>query len=289
MTTVSMPHESGPVIVGVDTHADVHVAAAVDHLGRMLGRLEVATTPSGYKRLLRWSQSLGSTPAVFGVEGTGSYGAGLARYLAESGCTVVEINRPDRRARRAHGKSDPIDAEAAGRAVLAGSARCVPKSGQDRVGMIRNLRMARRSAVKMRTITLNQIDALVLTAPDALRSRLRELSGAERVQICASFRPGAVTSVTAAAKASLRCLAIRYSCLGDELEVLEPELARLTAEAAPALVALRGVGPDVAGALLVAAGDNPQSHRSPRPRGRPIATGSTAAAIGAPTTRSGAS
>jgi transposase len=261
MATVSMPQETAGVIVGVDTHADVHVAAALDPLGRALGRLEICTTSTGYRRLLRWAQGFSST-AIFGVEGTGSYGAGLARYLTAAGCTVIEINRPDRRDRRAQGKSDPLDAEAAARAVLGGKAKCIPKADHAQVGMIRSLRVARRSAVKMRTLAVNQMIALVVTAPDALRDRLRGLPAADLVGVCAALRPGAVTTPTAAMKMALRCLAIRHQCLSGEMELLDAELSRLTVEAAPALRTIQGIGPDVAGALLVAAGDNPQRMRS---------------------------
>jgi transposase len=261
MVTVSMPQETVGVIVGVDTHADVHVAAALDPLGRALGRLEICTTSNGYSRLLRWAQRF-SSRAIFGVEGTGSYGAGLARYLTAAGCTVIEINRPDRSDRRAQGKSDPLDAEAAARAVLSGKAQCIPKADHAQVGMIRSLRVARRSAVKMRTLAINQMIALVVTAPDALRDRLRGLPAADLVDVCAGLRPGAVTTPTAALKMALRCLAIRHQCLGGEVELLDAELSRLTVEAAPALRTIQGIGPDVAGALLVAAGDNPQRMRS---------------------------
>lgn len=257
----SMADGVSGVIVGVDTHADVHVAAALDLLGRRLGTLEVATTTPGYERLLRWASAFGPVTG-FGVEGTGSYGAGLKRHLAEAGCTVIEINRPDRRARRGHGKSDPLDAEAAARAVLAGGAHAIPKADQNRIGMIRTLRVARRSAVKMRTQVSNQMAALVVTAPDALRDRLRGLTTAQLVHRSAVLRPGAITTPTAASKLALRSLAIRHQGLSTELEMLDRELGRLTTEAAPTLSDLNGVGPDVAGALLVAAGDNPERLRS---------------------------
>ena len=261
MTTVSMADGVSGVVVGVDTHADVHVAAALDLLGRHLGTLEIATTARGYEQLLRWARAFGPVTR-FGVEGTGSYGAGLARHLARAGCTVTEINRPDRRARRARGKSDPLDAEAAARAVLAGAAQAIPKADHDRVGMIRTLRVARRSAMKMRIQVSNQMTALVVTAPEPLRDQLRSRSLAHLVRVCAMLRPGAVSTPTAASKLALRSLTLRYQGLCSELEMLDRELARLTREAAPALSDLTGVGPDVAGALLVAAGDNPGRLRS---------------------------
>jgi transposase len=225
------------VTVGVDTHGEIHVAAAfTSDLGRPLGHLEVPTTPTGYGRLLSWAQAFGDGPPRFGVEGTGAYGAGLARHLRRAGCTVIEVNRPNRQTRHARGKSDPVDAEAAARAVLSGEAASIPKSDGDRVGMIRTLRVARRSAVHSTTQIINQIHALLVTAP--------------------------ITTPTAATKMTLRALARRHQYLGEELATLNVELERLTQEVAPELCALKGVGPDVAGALLVAAGDNPERLRS---------------------------
>jgi transposase len=137
------------VILGVDTHLDFHVAVAVDHLGRRLGESSVPATVKGYERLLRWAEGFG--PLRFaGVEGTSSYGAGLTRHLRASGIEVLEVERPDRRRRSSRSnlqKSDPSDAEAAARAVLAGETSGVPKSGDGEVEMIRALRAARRSAM----------------------------------------------------------------------------------------------------------------------------------------------
>ncbi len=155
----------GGATIGVDTHGDIHVAAAfTSDLGRPLGHLEIETTPAGYRRLLTWARRL-ADDLQFGLEGTGSYGAGLARFLRDAGHTVLEVNRPNRQARHARGKSDPVDAEAAARAVLSGEATAVAKRDDDRVGMIRSLRVARRSAVKATTQITNQIKALIVTAP----------------------------------------------------------------------------------------------------------------------------
>lgn len=249
------------VTVGVDTHADIHVGVALDRVGRRLGLLEIATTPSGYRKLLSWAQQQGEVSA-FGIEGTGSYGAGLTRFLSAAGYPVLEVNRPNRQTRRANGKSDPADAEAAARAVLAGTATAVPKADQEAVGMIKCLRVERRSAVKMRTQTINQMKALLVTAPEPLRSDLRGLTVTELVASAAAFRPGDITTIAAATKFALRGLARRYQQLDTEISALDLQLARLTAMAAPALMAVNGVGPDVAGALLVAVGDNPERLRS---------------------------
>ena len=255
MTTMAHPAATR-VTVGVDTHGDVHVAHANDQLGRRLDTLSVPTTPSGYRDLLAWGRRLGE-PDAWGVEGTGAYGAALARFLCDHGQVVVEVNRPDRAARRRRGKSDPLDAEAAARAVQAGEATGLPKAGTGQVEMIRSLRVARSSAMKARTQAINAIKALLVTAPLDLREQLRGLPAAQLVSTSARLEPGPLTSPTAAAMLALRTLAGRYQALSAEITTLTSELERLTAKAAAPLVARFGVGPDSAGALLVAAGDNP--------------------------------
>lgn len=262
MASGSMAHVGAGVTVGVDTHGDVHVAAAfTSDLGRPLGHLEVPTTPRGYRHLLRWARRLG-TPVQFGVEGTGSFGAGLTRFLRAEGCAVIEVNRPNRQTRRSRGKSDPVDAEAAARAVLSGEATVIAKDDQALIGMISSLRVARRSAMKMRTQTSNQMHALVVRAPAELRERLRTLSGDHFIDVAAALRPGAITTPVAATKLALKHLALRHQLLSDDVMTLDIELSRLTEQAAPMLCDLIGVGPDVAGALLVAVGDNPARFRS---------------------------
>ena len=154
---------------GVDTHRDVHVAAVVDGTGRLLGSESFAAETAGYRRLLAWLRSRGRLVRV-GVEGTGSYGAGLARYLTAAGIEVVEVNRPNRQLRRQRGgKTDSVDAEAAARAAASGQATSVPKSCVGPVECLRMLVVARRSATKARTQAANQIHALVTTAPEQLK------------------------------------------------------------------------------------------------------------------------
>lgn len=250
------------VTVGVDTHKDTHVARAKDQLGRRLGDVKIVpTTPDGYQELLSWARSLGEVEA-FGIEGTGSWGAGLARYLATQQVRVLEIVRPSRQARRRNGKSDPADADAAASAVLSGDAQGLPKSGDDRVEMIRVLRVARTTALKARTQAMNALHAMVVTAPAELREALRRLSDAALVGRCAHLRPGPLTNPTAATKAALRSLATRHQALTKELNQLSAKLDQLVTAVAPTLLALFGVGPDSAGVLLVAAGDNPERMRS---------------------------
>ena len=169
----------------------------------------------------------------------------------------MEVNRPDRSTRYRKGKSDPTDAEMAARAVLAGVADANPKSGEGAVEMIRMLKSARDSAVKARTQALNQMKALVVTAPAQLREHLTGLTAAALVTRCKSFRTGRLEDPTSAAKYALRSLARRYSQLGNEMRELEDEIHRLTRTTAPALVDSFGVGPDTATTLLIAAGSNP--------------------------------
>ena len=218
--------------------------------------LQIPTTPAGYAQLLRWAQGLGE-PVAWGVEGTGCYGAGLARFLAANDQLVVEVNRTDRQARRRQGKSDPLDAQAAARAVQAGQARVVPKAGGGQVEMIRCLRVARATAMRARTQTINTLKGLLVTAPAELREQLRGRSTTRLVQAAAALEPGPITSPLAAATLALGILARRHQALSAEIDTLTTQLEGLVATAAPELITRFGIGHDSAGALLVAAGDNP--------------------------------
>lgn len=244
------------VTLGVDTHADLHVAAVLDHLGRLLGTRSFPSTVAGYRELLSWATSHGDL-RIAGVEGTGSYGAGLSRYLVSAGVRVVEVERPNRQYRRRLGKSDHTDAEAAARAVHAGTSLGLPKTSDGPVEAIRVFRAARRSAIKARTQAANQLRAFVLTAPDELRTRLSPLPLAELVRVASRFRIRLADSVSSATRYVLRSVARRHMDLSAEISELDRVLVELVSEAAPDLLALPGVGTDTAGALLVAAGDNP--------------------------------
>ncbi len=249
------------IIVGVDTHKDIHVAVAIDTLGRRQGQLAVPATTAGYQQLHRWALDFGPNQG-FGVEGTGSYGAGLARYLHNRDAHVIEVNRPDRATRHRLGKSDPIDAESAARAVLAGTATGIPKHGDDYVEMIRVLKLTRDSAVKSQTQATNQVKAVLVTAPPQLREALQGLPRIALLQRCAVLRAGELTTPMAAAKHALRLLARRALGLRAEAKALRAQLTTLTAAACPALVELTGIGPDSAAQLLISAGDNAQRLRS---------------------------
>jgi transposase len=258
------PDTEAEVILGVDTHLDFHVAVAVDHLGRRLGESSAPTTTKGYERLLCWAEGFGPVRCA-GVEGTSSYGAGLARHLRARGTEVLEVERPKRRRRspRRNAKSDPADAENAARAVLADKASGVPKSGEGCVEMIRALRAARRCAMKSRTQAANQLQGLRVTAPEELHHRLRGLSTKELASAAARFRLGdGPRDVPTATKFALRSVARRYEALSEEIAELDTHLGRLVAQAAPELICLPGIGTDNAATLLVVAGDNPQRLRS---------------------------
>jgi len=247
----------GAVIGGVDTHKHIHVAAVCDPLGRVLASDTFPTTTAGFKTLLRFLRSHGELAAV-GIEGTGCWGGGLSRWLATRDVHVVEVDRPNRQARRRRGKSDTIDAEEAARAVVAGRARTVPKTGTGPVEMARQLRVARRSAIKQRTQALLQLQALADTAPDELRDTVKKLRYAQLIATAARFRPGELTTTSAAAKYAMSALARRIQHLDSEIDGLDAHLKAILTAAHPDLLAAHGVGPDTAGALLVAAGDNPE-------------------------------
>jgi transposase len=257
-----MTHPALDVIGGVDTHGDTHHAAIIDTLGRELADRQFPTTISGYRDLLTWMRSHGTLTAV-GVEGTGSYGAELARVLTAAGVTVVEVNRPDRATRRQQGKSDPIDAYAAARAVAAGRATGIPKSRDGLVEATRVLRVARRSAVKARTQAINQIRNLLVTAPAELREHVTGTHRADLVATLARLRPGTdLSDPLTATKAALRRLARRHQTLDAEIAELDAEIKPLIQRGAPELLDIVGVGPETAGQLLASAGDNPERMRS---------------------------
>lgn len=263
---------------GVDTHADAHVAAVIDLLGRHLADRSFPATPAGYRDLIGWISSFGKV-GVVGVEGTGAYGAGLARALTAAGLAVVEVDRPDRKTRRDQGKSDPIDAYAAARAAASGRATGTPKSRTGDVESIRALRVARNGAIRARAKALTQLKSLIVTAPDVLRTQLAGLDGNQLVATCARLRPargeqapmparakrparpGRLTDPAAATKRALASIAARIGHLDSELAALDDDLHELITPLAPTLVGLMGVGLDVAGQLLATAGDNPDRLR----------------------------
>ena len=245
---------------GVDTHLDVHVAAALDERGTLLGVESFATTESGYKKLLGWLSDFGPVELV-GIEGTGSYGAGLTRHLQAEQVRVVEVDRPNRQRRRRKGKSDPQDAISAARAALSGDACGEAKTRDGNVESMRVLRVARSSARKGRTQALNQMRNLVSTAPEPIRAELRGLNVFHLLERASTYRPGAKRDVVSLTKFTLRTLARRAMVLAEEISEIDAILKPLVIETAPQLVGALGVGTDAASALLVTAGDNPERLR----------------------------
>ena len=254
----------GPVTGGVDTHLDLNVAAALDGIGGLLAVAEFPTTLAGHRELLGWLSGFGPVARV-GVEGTGSYGAGLARFLRRAGVEIVEVDRPNRQARRRAGKSDPLDAVEAARAALSGRARGAAKSRDGNVEAIRALVVAKRSARSAKIQALNQIRHLSFTAPEQLRQRLAGVSRHHLAARAAGLRPATgegADPVTVATKTALRILGRRVLALDAEKARIDALLAGLVTQTAPQLLAVFGVGVDTAAALLVTAGDNPGRLRS---------------------------
>jgi transposase len=250
------------VVGGVDTHGQTHHAAVLDQLGHELRDREFPATAAGYQALLEWLRSFGVLARV-GVEGTSSYGAGLLRHLRAAGIVVVEVDRPDRRTRRARGKSDPIDAYAAAHAALAGTRTVVPKAGDGIVEAIRVLRVTRRGAVKARTATINQLRALLVTAPAEIREPLAGLTTPVLIPACLALRlTGSVADPAHALRLVLRRLARRYQFLTTEIRLADAELRNLVRTAAPGMLTRLGVGVEVTGQLLTTVGDNPDRMRS---------------------------
>ncbi len=248
---------------GVDTHDDVHVAAVLDSAtGRELAVGSFPTTPAGYAALLDWMKDCGVVDLI-GVESTGSWGAGLARHLSASGVEVIEVDRPDRKARRHDGKSDPTDAVGAARAVLSGRASAIPKSHDGAVEAIRTLEIVYHAATLDRTRAINQFKALIVTAPDGLRHRLRDgLPFVTQLGRARRFPDNHPDPLEAQTRFALRELARRIGFLNDQTRRLETRIAELVAAHAPALLGLFGVGPHAAAQLLAATGDNPHRLRS---------------------------
>ena len=262
-TTLTQPTlaEQYDVIIGVDTHKDFHVAVALSANGGRLAECRIPANQQGCSKLRSWALELGTKP-IFAKEGTGSFGAGLCRELMASGFPVVEINRTDRSTRRRLGKDDAIDAEAAARAFIAGLATIEPKGGHQVVEMIRLLKGNKDSATNSRTRAINQIKAILVTAPALLREQLEPMANINLIATCAAFSIAVVDCPFAAAKKALRYLARRVLQLEKEIAELLEDLDQLTQQACPGLRKTYGIAVDGAATLLVAAGDNPARLRS---------------------------
>lgn len=244
---------------GVDTHTDTHHAAALDHHGKVLGDAEFPATPEGCTQLLDWLAGFGPIIKV-GVEGTGSYGKQLATLLRHNNITVREVSRPNRRTRRNHGKSDVIDAINAARTALSDEGTATPKTAAGPVESIRALRVVRGGAVKARTAARNELTNLITTAPTTLREALRGKQPKALLAACTALEPDLtqLADPTHGVMLALRAMAERITSLNQQIAYLNTHLDRLVATTAPTLVGLLGIGTDVAGQLLVTAGDNPE-------------------------------
>ena len=249
------------VIPGVDTHLDKHIAVLIDGFGKYLGNLSIETNTTGYQQLFKWAQSFGKLRRA-GIEGTGTYGAGLARFISKQKVQVFEINRPDRSMPRFRGKSDPTDAESAARTVLSGNVCAIPKLHSGAAEAMRIVSVARRSAVKARTQAINQIRALLISAPDNIRSKLWKSKPAECVNSCAYLRTPGESSWLVTLATTLRLLAKRWLSLTEELKELDKTLEQLTKRGAKRMPEQFGIGPQTAATLLAVAGDNPERLRN---------------------------
>ncbi|HET8914888.1 MAG TPA: IS110 family transposase [Propionibacteriaceae bacterium] len=242
------------VVGGVDTHADSHTVAVLDQVGRRLGCAVFPADRAGYRALADWLAGYGRISAV-GVEGTGSYGAGLTRWLSAQQITVVEVNRPNRADRRRRGKSDPVDAEQAAAAVLARTATTIPKARTGLVESIRLIHGTRAGAVKARTAARNTFINTVRTSPDTVREALQPLTWARQLKAAIGYRPEG-DSPLATVKRCLRRLAVRITELTSEITAADADLDRLTRQLAPRMRSRLGFGPETTAQLLITAGDN---------------------------------
>lgn len=249
------------VVLGVDTHLDMHVAAVINLSGTLLGVLAAPATAFGYMQLLTWAKTLGTVRRA-GVEGTGTYGAGLARLLRMQGVEVFEVNRPDRSKRRLQGKSDPIDAESAARAVLAGNATAIMKSHEGAAEAMRVLCVVRKSAVKAKTQAINQLRAILVCAPQEVRERLWKVNPGHCIAACKNLRSLGTSALLQTLTVTLRMLAQRWLALTAELKQIDASLEKLTRAYAPRLREQFGVGPQTAATLIAVAGDNPERLRN---------------------------
>lgn len=247
------------LVAGIDTHKDTHHVAIVDQVGRLIADHQFATTVEGYGQIVQFLHRHGNVNAV-GVEGTGSYGAGVSRVLNAAGFRVLEVIRPNRQQRRAKGKSDPLDAEQAARTVLSGQGATTPKSASGAVECLRMLLTERRSANKSRTQTINQLHAVLVTAPDLVRNTYRGLTTEQIITKAARSRPTAsdMADVTTTARIVLRRLATRAQQLQNEVRTIDAEMTALIAQINPAMLQINGMGPLTAATLLTTAGDNPE-------------------------------
>lgn len=249
-------HINNQLTLGVDTHLNTHVAVLINHIGQVIDTQEFPVCITGYEKLYNWAKSFGNIKQA-GLEGTGTYGAGLCKFLEEKGLKVFEVNRPNRAKRRLRGKSDPTDAENAARSVLANESTAIPKSHDGAVEALRYLVVARKSAVKARTQAINQVRALLVTAPEQIRAACYVPSTCQCIAACKRIQSKDNDVLLSTLVAMLNLLADRWLSLTEELRLIGKRLTELTKSTACHLLEQFGVGPYVAATLMVTAGDNP--------------------------------
>src|SRR6185437_4505204 len=251
------------IVGGVDTHKDLHVAAVVDEVDRVLASQCFATTRHGYKQMLAWMRTFGSLQRV-GIEATGSYGAGLLRYMQKAGIEVLEVTTPDKHDRRKRGKNDDLDAQNAAHAAFAGKRTVTPKSRNGMIESLRVLKACRKTAVAARRVALQMIQNTIVCAPDELRETLRKMTRMQLIRTRAAWRPDLTDyrNVASAYRITLKSLGRRYLELHDEIADLDTMIVAIVDELAPALVARNSIGHETAAQLLLTAGDNVQRLRS---------------------------
>ncbi|WFP17821.1 IS110 family transposase [Citricoccus muralis] len=252
---------SGHIVIGIDTHKHIHVAAVMDSVGGILATLTIATDTAGFKQLLEWAAGFGEIIA-FGIEGTGSYGAALTSFVRRHGHKVIKVSRPDRRLRRLNGKSDTLDAENAARAVLAGFATAIPKTADGVVEMIRQLKVAHDTAVKDRTGAMVTLKAMLVHSSEDLRRETAKKTQKMVARHCAALRPRGLETPEDANRYALRSITKRWIALSEETKELEAQIEQLVLQRAPHLLDEFGIGVDTAAEILIVAGDNPERIRS---------------------------
>jgi transposase len=251
------------VVGGVDTHKDLHVAAVLDELDRVLASHCFATTRHGYRQMLVWMRTFGSLQRV-GIEATGTYGAGLLRYMLTAGVEVLEVTTPDQHDRRKRGKNDDLDAQNAAHAAFARKRPVTPKSRDGMIGSLRVLKACRKTAVAARRVALQVVQNTIVCAPDELREPLRKMTRMQLIRTLVAWRPDLTDyrDVTSAYRIALKSLGRRYLELQDEIADLDTMIVSIVDELAPNLVARNSIGYESAAQLLLTAGDNVQRLRS---------------------------
>lgn len=246
-----------PIVGGVDTHKEQHVATVVDAHDRVLASGFFPATRRGYKQMVRWMHTFGCVTRV-GVESSGSYGVGLLRYLQQVGITVLEVTTPDKTDRRKRGKNDTLDAENAAHAAFAGIRTVTPKTRDGMIESLRVLKVGRKTAVAARRVALQMIQMTIVSAPDSLRDQLRSMTRMRLVRTLAAWRPDLTgyRDVTTAYRITLKSLARRYIELDDEIADYDQMIKAIVDDLAPALIARCSVGYGSAAQLLITAGDN---------------------------------